>query len=68
MTRELISTSKSIEDSDADVVGAAIVDVLVTAPVDSSILFSDTTLEWILGMATVDAAIVEGMNNSCKGS
>ena len=45
MTRELISTSKSIEDSDADVVGAAIVDVLVTAPVDSSILFSDTTLE-----------------------
>ena len=31
---------------------------------DSSCLFSDTTLEWILGMATVYVAVVEGLNSS----
>ena len=32
--------------------------------VDSSCLFSDTTLEWILDMATVYVAVVEGLDSS----
>ena len=64
MTRDVISTSKSIEDSDVDVVGVAAVDVFVTLDwVDSSCLFSDTKLEWILGMATVYVAVVEGLDS-----
>ena len=46
MTRDVISTSKTIEDSDVDVVGVAAVDVFVTLDwVDPSCLFSDTKLE-----------------------
>ena len=55
---------KSIEDSSEDVAGVAAVDVLVILDqVDSSCLFSDTKLEWILGMATVDV-VVEESNSS----
>ena len=65
MTPDVISTSKSIGDSSVDVAGVAAVDVFVTLDwVDSSCLFSDTTLEWILGMATVYVAVVEGLNSS----
>ena len=65
MTQDVISTSKSIEDSGVDVVGVAAVEALVTLDlVDSSCLFSDTTLEWILGMATVDVVAVEELDSS----
>ena len=47
------------------IVGIATVDVFVTLDwVDSSCLFSDTTLEWILDMATVYVAVVEGLDSS----
>ena len=56
---------KSIEDSSEDVAGVAAVDVLVILDqVDSSCLFSDTKLEWILGMATADVVVVEESNSS----
>ena len=43
----------------------AAVDVFVTLDwVDSSCLFSDTTLEWILGMILVYVAVVEGLDSS----
>ena len=46
MARDVILTSKSLEDSDVDVAGVAAVDALVTLDrVDSSSLFSDTTPE-----------------------
>ena len=46
MTRDVFSTSKSIEDSGVDIVGVAAVDLFVKIDwVDSSCLFSDTTLE-----------------------
>ena len=65
MTRDVFSKSKSTEDSGVDVVGIAAVDVFVTLDwVDSSCLFSDTTLEWILDMATVYVAVVEGLDSS----
>ena len=65
MTPDVISTLKSIGDSSVDVAGVAAVDVFVTLDwVDSSCLFSDTTLEWILGMATVYVGVVEGLNSS----
>ena len=45
MAQDVISTSKSIEDSGVDVVGVAAVDVLVMLDwVDSSCLFSDSML------------------------
>ena len=66
MAWDVISTSKSREDSGVDVVGVAAVYVLVTIhPVDSFCLFSDTTLEWILGMATIDVAVVEQLDKAC---
>ena len=65
MTRDVFSTSKSIEDSGVDIVGVAAVDLFVKIDwVDSSCLFSDTTLEWILDMATVYVAVVEGLDSS----
>ena len=65
MTRNVFSTSKSIEDSGVDIVGVAAVDLFVKIDwVDSSCLFSDTTLEWILDMATVYVAVVEGLDSS----
>ena len=65
MTRGIISTSKPIKDSGVDVVGVAAVHVFVTLHwVDSSCLFSDTTLEWILGMVTVYVAVVKGLDSS----
>ena len=65
MTPDVISTSKSIGDSSVDVAGVAAVDVFVTLDwVDPSCLFSDTKLEWILGMATVYVAVVEGFYSS----
>ena len=46
MTRDVFSKLKSTEDSGVDVVGIAAVDVFVILDwVDSSCLFSDTTLE-----------------------
>ena len=46
MTRDVFSTSKLREDSSVDIVGVAAVDLFVTLDwVDSSCLFSDTTLE-----------------------
>ena len=65
MTRDVFSTSKSIEDSGVDIVGVAAVDLFVKIDwVDSSCLFSDTTLEWILDMAMVYVAVVEGLDSS----
>ena len=65
MTWNVILTLKSMEDSGVDGVGVAALDVLVTLDwVDSSFLFSDTTLELIPAMATVDAAIVERLDSS----
>ena len=65
MTRDVFSKLKSTEDSGVDVVGIAAVDVFVILDwVDSSCLFSDTTLEWILDMATVYVAVVEGLDSS----
>ena len=65
MTRDVFSTSKSIADSGVDIVGVAAVDVFVMLEwVDSSCLFSDTTLEWIFDMATVYVAVVEGLDSS----
>ena len=62
MTRDVFSTSKLREDSSVDIVGVAAVDLFVTLDwVDSSCLFSDTTLEWIFGMATV---YIEGLDSS----
>ena len=64
MTWDVSSASKSIEDSGVDILGVAAVDVFVTLDwFDSSCLFSDTTLEWILDMATVYVAVVEGLNS-----
>ena len=64
MAQDVISTSKSIKDSGMDVAGVALVDLLVTLDlVDCSCLFSDTTLEWILGMATVDVPVVEWLDS-----
>ena len=63
MTWDVSSASKSIEDSGVDILGVAAVDVFVTLDwFDSSCLFSDTTLEWILDMATVYVAVVEGLD------
>ena len=46
MTRDVFSTSKSIEDSGVDIVGVAAVDLFVKIDwVDSSCLFLDTTLK-----------------------
>ena len=46
MTRDVMSTLKSVEDSGVDVADVAANDVLATLDwVDSSCLFSDTTLE-----------------------
>ena len=65
MTRDVFSTSKSVEDSGVDIVGVPAVDLFVKIDwVDSSCLFSDTTLEWILDMATVYVAVVEGLDSS----
>ena len=65
MTRNVFSTSKSTEDSGVDIVGVAAVDLFVKIDwVDSYCLFSDTTLEWILDMATVYVAVVEGLDSS----
>ena len=65
MTRNFFSTSKSIEDSGIDIVGVAAVHLFVKIDwIDSSCLFSDTTLELILDMATVYVAIVEGLDSS----
>ena len=65
MTREIFSTSKSIEDSGVDIVGVAAVDLFVKIDwVDFSCLFSDTTLEKILDMATVYVTVVEGLDSS----
>ena len=65
MTRDVFSTSKSIEDSGVDIVGVAAVDLFVKIDwVDSSCLFSDTTLEWILDMATVYIDVVQGLDSS----
>ena len=65
MTRDVFSALKSIEDSGVDIVGVAAVDLFVKIDwVDSSCLFSDTTLEWILDMATVYVAVVEGLDSS----
>ena len=65
MTRDVFSTLKSIEDPGVDIVGVAAVDLFVKIDwVDSSCLFSDTTLEWILDMATVYVAIVERLDSS----
>ena len=62
---DVFSTSKLIEDSGVDIVGVAAVDVFVTLDwVDSSCLFSDTTLESILDMATVYVAVVEKLDSS----
>ena len=64
MTWDVSSASKSIEDSGVDILGVAAVDVFVTLDwFDSSCLFSDPTLEWILDMATVYVAVVEGLNS-----
>ena len=64
MTRDVFSTAKSIEDSGVDIVGVASVDLFVKIDwVDSSCLFSDTTLEWILDMATVYVAIVQRLDS-----
>ena len=64
MAQDVISTSKSIKDSGMDVAGVALVDLLVALDlVDCSCLFSDTTLEWILGMATVDVPVVEWLDS-----
>ena len=57
--------SKSIEDSGVYIVGVAAVDVFVTLDwVDTSCLLSDNTLEWILDMAMVYDAVVEGLASS----
>ena len=65
MTRDVFSTLKSVEDSGVDIVGVAAVDLFVKIDwVDSSCLFSDTALEWILDMATVYVAVVEGLDSS----
>ena len=65
MTRNVFLTLKSIEDADIDIVGVAAVDLFVKIHwVDSSCLFSDTTLEWILDMAVVYVAVVEGLDSS----
>ena len=46
MTRDVLSALESIEDSGVDIVGVAAVDLFVKIDwVDSSCLFSDTTLE-----------------------
>ena len=65
MAQDVISTSKWIQDSGMDVAGVALVDLLVTLDLvdSSSCLFSDTTLEWILGMATVDVPVVEWLDS-----
>ena len=60
MTWDVLLTSKSIEDSGVEDSGVAAVDVLLTLDRDdSSFLFSDTTFEWVLGMAMADFAVVE---------
>ena len=60
MAWDVLLTSKSIEDSGVEDSGVAAVDVLLTLDRDdSSFLFSDTTFEWVLGMAMVDFAVVE---------
>ena len=65
MIRDVFSTLKSIADSSVDIVGAAAVDLFVKIDcVDSSCLFSDTTLEWILDMATVYIDVVQGLDSS----
>ena len=65
MTQEVFSTSKSIADSGVDIVGVAAVDLFVKIDwTDSSCLFSDTKLEWILDMATVHVAVVDGFDSS----
>ena len=65
MTRSVFSTVKSIEDSGVDTVGVAAVNLFVKIDwVDSSCLFSDTTLEWILDMATVYIDVVQGLDSS----
>ena len=65
MTREVFSISKSIADSDVDIVGIAAVDLFVKIDwIDSSYLFSDTILEWILDMAMVNVPVVEGLDSS----
>ena len=65
MTRDVFSPLKSIEDSGVDIVGVAAVDLFVKIDwVDSSCLFSDTTLEWILDMATVYIDVVQGLDSS----
>ena len=53
-----------------DVAGVALVDLLVTLDLvdSSSCLFSDTTLEWILGMATVDVPVVEWLDSLAFGT
>ena len=63
MVQGLILTLKSNEDSGVNVVGVAAVDILVTLDqVDSFLLFSDTTLKWIIGIAPVDIVVVEGLD------
>ena len=65
MRRDVFSTLKSIEDSGVDIAGVAAVDLFVKIDwVDSSCLFSDTTLEWTLDMATIYVAVVEGLDSS----
>ena len=65
MAQDVTSTTKSMVDSGVDVVGVAAINILVTLNwVDSSRLFSDTTLEWILGMAMVYVVVVEGLDSS----
>ena len=65
MAQDVTSTTKSMVDSGVDVVGVAAINILVTLNwVDSSRLFSDTTLEWILGMAMVYVVVVEGLDRS----
>ena len=65
MTHNVFSTLKSIEDSGVNIVGVATVDLFVKIYwIVSSCLFSDTTLEWILDMATAYVAVVEGLDSS----
>ena len=65
MAGDVISTLKSIQDSGVDVASVAAVDILVTLDqADSSYFLSDTTFEWIVGMATVDVVVVEGLDRS----
>lgn len=63
MVQGLILTLKSNEDSGINVVGVAAVDILVTLDqVDSFLLFSDTTLKWIIGIAPVNIVVVEALD------